>query len=74
MTEKRIDISDYYSEDGTKKAVVFKQNQGYGIDFYLNEEYDHSCLFNSKSLQYAEDAAENFVLGINKNYRLFKEV
>lgn len=74
MTSQRTDISDYFSDDGTKKAVVFKQDRGYGIDFFENEEYDHTLLFTSKSLQYVEDAAENFVLGINKNYRLFKEV
>lgn len=74
MTEEKIDISDYFSDDGTKKATVFKMQRGYGIDFYLNNEYDHSCLFTSNSLQYVEDAAENFVLGLNKNYKLFKEV
>lgn len=71
---QKVEISDYFSDDGTKKAVVFKQDRGYGVDFYHNEQYDHSCLFTSKSLNYVEDAAENYVLGINKNYRLFKEV
>lgn len=74
MTEQKIEISDYFSDDGSKKAIVFKIDRGYGIDFYLNKEYDHSCLFTSKSLQYVEDAAENYVLGVSKNYRLFKEV
>lgn len=72
--DQKIEISDYYSDDGSKKATVFKQDRGYGVDFFINEEYDHSCLFTSKSLQYVEDAAENFVLGVSKNYRLFKEV
>jgi hypothetical protein len=74
MNQNRIDISDYFSDDGSKKAIVFKQDRGYGVDFYQNEEYDHTLLFTSKSLQYVEDTAENYVLGINKNYRLFKEV
>ena len=74
MNQNRIDISDYFSYDGSKKAIVFKQDRGYGVDFYQNEEYDHTLLFTSKSLQYVEDTAENYVLGINKNYRLFKEV
>lgn len=74
METKKIEISDYFSDDGTKKAIVFKQDRGYGIDFYENDEYTHSLLYNTKSLQYVEDAAENFVLGIFTGYRKFKEV
>ena len=70
----KIEISDYYSNDGTKKAVVFKTDHNYGVDFYENTEYDHTLLFTSKSLRYVEDAAENYVLGIFRNYRDFKEV
>jgi hypothetical protein len=70
----KVEISEYFSKDGVKKAVVFQQDIGYGIDFYENAEYDHTLLFNSNSLRYVEDAAENYVLGIFKNYRDFKEV
>lgn len=71
---QKIELSDYFSDDGTKKAVVFKQDKGFGIDFYVNEEYDHTLIYNSNSLQFVEDAAENFVLGIFENYKSFKEV
>ena len=73
MTQK-VEISDYFSNDGTKKAVVFRQDNGYGIDFYEKTEYSHTLLYNTRSLQYVEDAAENFVLGIFTGYRKFKEV
>lgn len=71
---QKIELSDYFSDDGTKKAVVFRQDRGYGIDFYENAEYSHSLLYNTKSLQYVEDAAENFVLGIFTGYKNYKEV
>ena len=74
MTSQKIEISDYFSDDGLKKAIVFKQDNGYGIDFYEDTKYTHSLLYNTKSLQYVEDAAENFVLGIFTGYRKFKEV
>ena len=74
MMNQKIEISDYYSDDGTKKAIVFKQDRGYGIDFYENEKYTHSTLhsYEDKSLHFVEDAAENFVLGHFKNYRDFR--
>ena len=70
----KIEISEYFSDDGSKRAFVFKLDRGYGIDFYENEKYNHTLMYVSKSLQFVEDAAENFVLGIFENYRNFKEV
>lgn len=71
---QKIEISDYYSDDETKKATVFKQDNGFGIDFYSNGEYDHTLIYLSKSLQFVEDAAENYVMGIFNNYKDYKEV
>ena len=59
-------ISEYNSTDGygsKKKAIVSKDNKGYEIDFYENEEYVHSVYYTDKSLHYVEDAAENYVQG-----------
>ena len=49
-------------------------DRGYVIDFYLNNEYNHSIAYTSKSLQYVEDAAENYVQGHFLNYKDFTEV
>lgn len=67
-------ISEYFSEDGTKKADVCLFEGRYVIDFYVNNSYNHSILnaYQDKSLQYVEDAAENYVLGHFKNYRDYK--
>lgn len=67
-------ISEYFSEDNNKKAVVSIFEGRYVIDFYVNEEYNHSILnaYQDKSLHFVEDAAENYVLGHFKNYRDFK--
>lgn len=59
---QKIEISNYFSDDGTKKAVVFKQDRAYGIDFYINEQYNYTMVYNNKSVEYVENAAEDFVL------------
>lgn len=73
MTSKVV-ISEYYSDDNSKRAVVCMLGGRYVIDFYENSKYTHSTLhsYQDKSLNFVEDAAENFVLGIFKNYRDFR--
>ena len=71
---KKINISEYFSDDSTKKAVVVLQGSRYLIDFYSNDVYAHTILYNTKSLNYVEDAAENYVLGVFENIRDFNEV
>ncbi len=60
MYHPKLTISEYYSDDLTKKAEVIQMDRGYVIDFYLNNEY--------------EDAAENYVMGQFPNYKDFTEV
>jgi hypothetical protein len=67
----RNNISEFYSEDQTKKAVVVKNDSDYCIDFYNNGKYEHSIMYVGRSLRYAEDAAENYALGIFKNIKDF---
>ena len=74
MHHQKLTISEYYSDDLTKKAEVIQLDRGYVIDFYLNNEYNHSITYTSKSLQYVEDAAENYVMGHFPNYKDFTEV
>lgn len=70
MTESNY-ISEFSSDDGTKKAIVVKNNNSYSIDFYENNKYYHSIMYTDRSLRYAEDAAENYALGIFKNIKDF---
>jgi hypothetical protein len=65
------EISEFYSDDKSKKAVIVKHNTDYTIDFYRDGKYDHSIMYAGKSLHYVEDAAENYALGIFKNIRDF---
>lgn len=69
MTNK---LSEYYSDDRSKKAVVIEHEGRYSIDFYENNSYNHSIMYNDKNLHYVEDAAENYALGIFKNIKDFK--
>jgi len=65
-------LSEYYSDDMTNKAVVVEHDGRYLIDFYENNKYNHTIMYNDKSLHYVEDAAENYALGIFKNIKNFK--
>jgi hypothetical protein len=65
------EISEYYSDDKTKKAIVINHGTDYTIDFYVNEKYYHSIMYAGKSQRYVEDAAENYALGIFKNIKDF---
>jgi len=69
----KVVISEYWSDDGSKHAVVSLLNSKYLIDFYESNNYTHTAIqsYEDKSLHYVEDAAENFVLGYFKNYRDF---
>jgi hypothetical protein len=59
-------ISEHYSEDKNKKAIVNVDLKAcyYFIDFYLEGLYVNSVSYPEKSIHYVEDAAENYVLGI----------
>jgi hypothetical protein len=79
--QNRTEVSSYYSESNDKKAVVCLLDGRYIIDFYEQTEYSkpeleytHSILFayENHSLNYVEDAAENFVLGHFKNFKDFR--
>ena len=72
-------VSEYCSDDKTKKAIVKKINDRnydsiygyYYIDIYENERYIHSITFPDNSLHYVEDAAENYVRGAFTNIKDF---
>lgn len=65
-------ISEHYSECGTKKAIVVKYGEDYSIDFYCDGKYNHTIMCSGMSVQYVEDCAENYALGIYKSIKDFE--
>lgn len=64
-----IEIFDtYISNDGKLKATVwYDSSHGiWGCSFYVDEVWQQDQWFPDHSERYAEDAAENFVMGILK--------
>ena len=57
-------ISTYKSEDGTRVAEVRRDEEGYYVDYYLNDNWVKVVDVRAKSIYFAEDVAENYVLGI----------
>ena len=52
--------------DGDLRADVIKMDSHWGCRFYENNEVIKTEFYKGHSEAYAEDAAENFVLGIKK--------
>ena len=52
--------------EGKKRAEVYKHEKGYGCRFFNNNSWICDELYENKSEIYAENAAENFCLGIKE--------
>ena len=58
-------FSSHWSDDKKLRAEVFKRGDGaWGCEFYNNNNYDYTAVYEGKSETYAESAAENYVLGV----------
>lgn len=59
-------LHEFYGEvDGKKRwAQVFKVSEGFRVSFFINQIFQKNLVIKNHSEQYAEDAAENFTLGI----------
>lgn len=58
-------ISEYFNSDNTTtKAVVIKADGGYYIEYYIQNALAKSEFFENQSLQFVENAAENWALGV----------
>lgn len=57
-------ISKFWSDDKRKKSVVYESNSVLMVDFFYDEYPIAVRHFKGKSIHYAEDAAENYTLGI----------
>lgn len=63
-----ISLSEYYGE-GTYQgytAKVFIEDEVPVVEFWKNKEFIAVRSFPDHSIQYAEDAAENYIRGILK--------
>lgn len=61
-----MQLTEYFSDDMTKSAVINKEGTVYSIDFFQDGVKVGTRVFSDHTLQYVEDAAENYTLGILK--------
>jgi len=59
-------ISEYYSDDMKLKSVVYMVDKVAGVKYYRDNLLIDSQTYPHNSIHYAEDAAENYVMGILK--------
>jgi len=60
-------ISEFYSDDKTRRAEVHLLSDGIPqVFFFEGEEIVEVEFYSGHTLEYAEDAAENWCLGIKK--------
>lgn len=58
------ELSRFFSDNGKKEAVVVKSENGFMVELYEKSRYIRTVDVSKHSLQYAEDTAENWTLGI----------
>ena len=56
----------FLSEDGSKTAKVFEAYEGHFVEFYAGDDLVERREMYEHSEEYAENAAENWVLGVIK--------
>ena len=61
ITEK---VSSYWSDNGKREAVVNNTNLGYEVDLYEQSRFIRTVDCHTKSVNWAEDVAENWALGV----------
>lgn len=57
-------ISQHWSDNGKRTATVVKSHKGYSVEFYEKSRLIRTTDMFEHSQQYAEDAAENWCLGV----------
>lgn len=64
----RSQLSVFYSDDFTRKAIVYhnKELRRFEVDFADEGLIVSTESYDGHSLQYHEDAAENYVIGVKK--------
>ena len=68
MNYKGPGISTYWGDNeySDRKAIVMKNSEGFYVEFYKGDEIVERRTVYEHSERYAEDTAENFVMGIIK--------
>ena len=61
-----VDVTKFWSDDQTKTAEVVLADGVPRIKMYENDQLIGQEDFPNNTLQYAADAAENYILGIKK--------
>lgn len=56
-----IELTEYVNDEFNRTAVVHKQMDGYLVTLYRGENVVEERACYSKTLQYAEDLAENWI-------------
>ena len=54
----------FWGDDNGRKADVGRTGNSWGVRFYKDKMWVKDEVYKGKSESYAEDAAENYVLGI----------
>jgi hypothetical protein len=64
----RIQLSVFISDDQALKAIVYldTEKKVYEVEYTKNDAIIATESYEDKSLNYHEDAAENYVMGIKK--------
>jgi len=57
-------VSSYWSDDRKRKADVGRTGNSWGVRFYEDNMWIKDEVYKDKSEVYAENAAENYVLGV----------
>ena len=59
-----IKLHTFYSDDHIRKASVHKNEYGHYVKLYVEDNLREVRRLYNNSEQFAEDCAENFVLGV----------
>lgn len=61
-----MELSGYYGSDeySDRTAKVFRNKQGFYVEMYLNNKLEERRDLYDHSEYYAEDCAENWVMGV----------
>ena len=62
ITESKV--SSFFSDNGKKEAVVVLTDKGFMVELYEQSRYIKTIDCSGKSINWAEDVAENYALGM----------
>lgn len=60
----KIEISQHCSKNKEREAKVVKTEEGYLVELYEKNRYTRTVELKEHSLDYAENTAENWALGV----------